>query len=58
MELGTNHTKRLALRQRLEACRLSCPLFDTQRWVRDFERTLLRMWEIHCEGRGPRTFEV
>ncbi len=58
VELGSNHSKRLALRSKLEACRLSSPLFDTQGWVRDLERMLFRMWEIHCEGKGPRTFEV
>lgn len=58
VELGLDGAKRAALRSRLEAARLSCPLFDTRRWVRDFERVLFRMWEIHCEGGGPRTFEV
>lgn len=56
--LGSDRTLRESLRARLEAARLTCPLFDTRRWVRDLERTLLRMWEIHCEGRGPRTFDV
>ena len=58
MELGTDHAMRLDLRRRLEASRLSCPLFNTHGWVRDLERVLLRMWEIHCEGGGPRSFEV
>ena len=58
MELGLNHAMRDSLRQRLKAARLTCPLFDTRRWVADFERALLRMWDIHCEGRGPRSFEV
>ena len=26
--------------------------------VRNFEAALLRMWDIHCEGGGPRDFEV
>ena len=34
VELGLNHGKRLALRERLKRARLTCPLFDTQRWVR------------------------
>ena len=58
MELGLNHAMRNSLRQRLKAARLTCPLFDTAGWVADFERVLLRMWDIHCEGRGPRSFEV
>jgi protein O-GlcNAc transferase len=56
--LGLDGARRAALRARLEAARLSCPLFDTPRWVRSLERVLFRMWEIHCEGGGPRTFEV
>ena len=31
--LGTDHARRLALRERLKAVRLTCPLFDTKRWV-------------------------
>jgi predicted O-linked N-acetylglucosamine transferase (SPINDLY family) len=57
VELGTNHAKREALRAALKARRLTCPLFDTDQWVRDFERVLLRMWEINCEGQ-PRDFEL
>lgn len=56
--LGTNGRLREALRARLEATRLSCPLFDTPRWVRDLERVLQTMWDIHAEGSAPRTFEA
>ena len=58
VELGLDHGKRLSLRRRLQAARLTCPLFDTAGWVRGFELTLLRMWEIHCQGGGPTDFEV
>lgn len=58
VELGLDHAQRLSLRARLQAARLTCPLFDTAAWLRDFERTLQRMWAIHCEGRGPRDFDV
>lgn len=58
VELGLDHAKRAALRRRLQAARLTCPLFDTARWVRDFERCLARMWEIHCDGGGPHDFDV
>jgi protein O-GlcNAc transferase len=50
--LGLDHARRLDLRRRLEEARLTCPLFDTRRWVQDFERVLFCMWDIHCEGRG------
>ncbi|PSC71029.1 putative UDP-N-acetylglucosamine-peptide N-acetylglucosaminyltransferase SEC [Micractinium conductrix] len=58
VELGLDAAKRASLRARLASTRLTCPLFDTAGWVADFERTLLRMWDIHCEGRGPRDFET
>ncbi|KAL3130806.1 hypothetical protein ABBQ38_000142 [Trebouxia sp. C0009 RCD-2024] len=58
VELGLNHNKRLGLRQRLKDVRLSCPLFDTTQWVRDLEKVYFKMWDIHCEGQGPRTFDV
>ncbi|KAF8058410.1 hypothetical protein HT031_005534 [Scenedesmus sp. PABB004] len=56
--LGSDAGARGALRARLEATRLTCPLFDTERWVRDLERLLHRMWDIHCEGGGPRSFQI
>ena len=58
VELGLNHNKRLGLRQRLKDVRLSCPLFDTTQRVRDLEKIYFKMWDIHCEGQGPRTFDV
>jgi protein O-GlcNAc transferase len=58
VELGLNHAKRLGLRARLERTRLSCPLFDTQQWVRDFERVFFRMWDIHCSGSAPKGFSI
>ena len=58
VELGLNHGKRLHLRERLKAARLTCPLFDTVTWVKDLEKVLFKMWSIHCEGSGPRCFEV
>ena len=32
--------------QRLEAGRMTSPLFDTERWVRNFEKVFSKMWEI------------
>jgi protein O-GlcNAc transferase len=56
--LGSDAEARCMLRTKLEAVRESCALFDTASWVAAFERVLLRMWEIHCQGMGPRTFSV
>ena len=46
--LGTDHVRRLKLRAQLKSVRLTCPLFDTDRWVADMDRLLLRMWDTHC----------
>lgn len=58
VELGLNAAKRCALRDRLKAARRTAPLFDTTRWVGNLDRLLLRMWEVHVEGRGPHDFEI
>ena len=58
MELGLDHKRRRNLSQRLKSVRMSCPLFDTTQWIRDLEKVYLKMWDIHCQGNGPRTFEV
>jgi len=50
VELGMNGEKRQWLRMALEAVRESCPLFDTERWVRDMEKALDKMWEDCCRG--------
>ena len=44
--------------QRLEAGRMTSPLFDTERWVRNFEKVFSKMWEIHADGREPEEFEI
>ena len=41
------------LRQKMEAAREECPLFDTERWVRDFEQCLGMAWERHEQGLAP-----
>mmetsp|Transcript_24123 Transcript_24123/g.75689 ORF Transcript_24123/g.75689 Transcript_24123/m.75689 type:complete len:85 (-) Transcript_24123:100-354(-) len=50
VELGTNHAKRLALREKVKRNRLHCPLFDTRQWVKDLDRLLLHMWDHHAGG--------
>lgn len=57
VELGTNHTRRAALRAQLKESRMTNALFDTDRWVRDLEKVLLKMWQVHCQGE-PRDFSV
>ena len=58
VELGLNHAKRRSLSDRLKRVRTTCPLFDTTQWIRDLEKVYFKMWDIHCQGQGPRTFEV
>ena len=51
VQLGVDDGMRESLRSRLMAARLSCPLFDTRRWVGDLERALELMWKDHCSRR-------
>jgi hypothetical protein len=58
VELGMDREKRLILRRRIEEARLTCPLYDTPGWTRQFERMLLHMWAHHAAGKEPQTFRV
>ncbi|PKA54868.1 putative UDP-N-acetylglucosamine--peptide N-acetylglucosaminyltransferase SEC [Apostasia shenzhenica] len=53
-----NPLKLHSLRNKLKAVRLTCPLFDTPRWVRNLERAYFRMWNLHCSGSKPQHFKV
>lgn len=44
VRLATHPSMLADIRARLEACRTSSTLFDTQRWVMNFERAILAMW--------------
>ncbi|XP_006646603.1 probable UDP-N-acetylglucosamine--peptide N-acetylglucosaminyltransferase SEC [Oryza brachyantha] len=58
VSLAENPWKLEALRNKLKAVRMTCPLFDTARWVKNLERAYLHMWNLHCSGRNPRHFKV
>lgn len=58
VELATNSHLLEGLTSKLHAARLSCPLFDTLRWVRNLERALFKMWNLHCAGSPPQHFKV
>lgn len=47
-----DNERRRDLRKKLARARTVCPLFDTQRWVRDAEHVLRWAWERH-EARLP-----
>lgn len=56
--LGTDPAARRALREKLKVARLTCPLFDTRRWVRNLERAFARMWAQHAASQPPHWFQV
>lgn len=51
--LAADPARRAALRQRLVQARSESPLFDSLRFVRDFEALLLRMMQRHVDGLPP-----
>ncbi|XP_060180923.1 probable UDP-N-acetylglucosamine--peptide N-acetylglucosaminyltransferase SEC [Lycium barbarum] len=58
VSLALNRPKLQDLTNRLKAVRMSCPLFDTTRWVRNLERSYFKMWNLYCSGRHPQPFKV
>lgn len=58
VSLALNRSKLQDLTDRLKAARLTCPLFDTARWVRNLERSYFKMWNLYCSGQHPQPFKV
>ncbi|XP_048602150.1 probable UDP-N-acetylglucosamine--peptide N-acetylglucosaminyltransferase SEC isoform X2 [Brassica napus] len=58
VSLALNKPKLQALTKELRASRLTCPLFDTMRWVKNLERSYFKMWNLHCSGQKPQHFKV
>ncbi|XP_059665673.1 probable UDP-N-acetylglucosamine--peptide N-acetylglucosaminyltransferase SEC isoform X2 [Cornus florida] len=58
VSLALNRPKLQALTSKLKAARLSCPLFDTTRWVMNLDRAYFKMWNLHCSGQCPQHFKV
>ncbi|KAH8974053.1 hypothetical protein BDL97_01G081800 [Sphagnum fallax] len=56
--LATHPTMLRALTAKLRSARLSCPLFDTTRWVQNLERAYFKMWNLYCSGSHPQPFKV
>ncbi|MCU0518357.1 MAG: hypothetical protein MUC60_16125 [Oscillatoria sp. Prado101] len=46
------------LKDKLAANRLTYPLFDTRRFVRNLESAYRAMWEIYAAGGKPQMIEV
>ncbi|XP_010239774.1 probable UDP-N-acetylglucosamine--peptide N-acetylglucosaminyltransferase SEC isoform X2 [Brachypodium distachyon] len=58
VELATNPAELRILTNKLKQARLTCPLFDTARWVRNLDRAYFKMWNLYCSGRHPESFKV
>jgi len=58
IDLAQNPHALAQLRGRVEQQRLTCPLFDTPRFVRNLESAYARMHEISRSGREPESFSV
>ncbi|KAK6232888.1 hypothetical protein SCA6_002961 [Theobroma cacao] len=58
VSLALNRPKLQALTNKLKAARLTCPLFDTARWVRNLERSYFKMWNLYCSEQQPQHFKV
>ncbi|KAK4850782.1 hypothetical protein QYF36_009751 [Acer negundo] len=58
VSLALDGQKLQALTNKLKSIRLTCPLFDTTRWVKNLERSYFKMWNLHCLGQQPQHFKV
>jgi len=58
VRLATGSSELAAIRRKLQANRLTCSLFDTDRFRRHIEAAYVRMWEQHQQGNGPEGFSV
>ncbi|KAK8520144.1 hypothetical protein V6N13_031391 [Hibiscus sabdariffa] len=56
--LALNKPKLQALTKKLKEARMTCPLFDTARWVQNLERAYFKMWNLYCSGQQPQHFKV
>ena len=58
MKLATDASLLGSIRRKLAQNRLSCPLFDTDRFRRHLEAAYLTAWEIYQRGEPPRSFSI
>ncbi|KAH9315388.1 hypothetical protein KI387_024015 [Taxus chinensis] len=58
VNLGQNPARCQALSAKIKEARLTCPLFDTRRWVRNLERAYSKMWKLYCSEGHPQPFNV
>jgi hypothetical protein len=58
VDLATDRIRLMQLRRRLLDSRETSKLFDTQRWVRNFERGFEEAWKRYLEGRPKDSFAI
>jgi protein O-GlcNAc transferase len=58
LRIATDDSLCRRLREKLEANRLTCPLFDTERFRQHLEAAYRMMWESWQRGESPRSFGV
>lgn len=58
VDLGRDGERLAALKTRLERNRTTHPLFDTPRYVRNFERALETVWSRHRQGLPPQPLDI
>ena len=56
--LATHPDELAQIREKLAGNRLSMPLFDTERQVRNLEAAYQTMWQRHEAGQAPESFQV
>ena len=58
LELARDPFRLRAIREKLQANRLTAALFDSRRFTRHLESAYETMWRIHLSGEAPRPFAV
>ena len=58
LELATNKRKLDSIRQKLAVNRETCPLFNTQLFVRHIEVAFLEAYKLYEEGKVPETIRI
>ena len=58
VQLAFDSIERNRLRRKISKNRLTHPLFDTPRYVRNLEKAYSQLWHIHSTGQHPRHIEI
>ncbi len=58
LKLATDVSFLQSIRQKLEKNRLTCPLFNADRFRSHLEAAYTTMWELYQRGENPRSFSV